>query len=415
MRLRRGFALAAGIAVALLLLAVLAAAILMQPQRLARLVLGGVGSGLGLEIGFEGQARYRLRGTPMLEVRDLVVHVPGDTRPMLRASRALVSLPWSTVRNRGGAPLLLHGVELDAPVLDLPQLQGWLATRPPGDGPLPTLSEGITVRDGRVLADGWEVRGLELRLPRFAPGTALAAQARGLLLAAAPSRLHFDLRLAATEAANGAGIGARGRVRLEHDGWQLPATVVASGPLRVDGGTWRVTPLRFGASGEYRGDGEPLPFALGAYGPLRLREGAWTLVPAAVALRGAGVVPSFDARGRAALGGALLLELAGTLGEWPREWPPLPAPLHASTSPIDASLHYAGASNLSASTTLRLRRDDAEAEASGRLADILGWMDAAPTGSPLPPLRARASAPRIEVPGGVLEGVEIAIEPGEGE
>ena len=93
----------------------------------------------------------------------------------------------------------------------------------------------------------------------------------------------------------------------------LPAVV-----LRADSGTWRVTPLRFGASGEYRGDGEPLPFTLGVHGPLRLREGTWTLVPATVALRGGhddvdgGIVPVLDARGRAALGRALLLENAAS-------------------------------------------------------------------------------------------------------
>ena len=44
----------------------------------------------------------------------------------------------------------------------------------------------------------------------------------------------------------------------------------------------------------------------------------------------------------------------------------------------------------------------------------LDWPDAAPEpGTPLPPLAARASAPRIEIAGAVLEGVEIGIEPGD--
>jgi len=92
-RRRRGLLLAAGIFAVLLLLAALAAGLLMQPQRLARLVLGSLGDGLGLEIRFEGDARYRLRGSPMLEVHGVEVRNPGDDAPILRASRALVALP----------------------------------------------------------------------------------------------------------------------------------------------------------------------------------------------------------------------------------------------------------------------------------------------------------------------------------
>src|SRR5690606_33300645 len=119
----------------------------------------------------------------------------------------------------------------------------------------------------------------------------------------------------------------------------------------------------------------------------------------------------FDARGRAALGRALLLELAGTMPEWPQAWPTLPQPLAASTSPFAVNLAYAGAPDLSAPVALGMARDSARADAEARLFEILGWMDASAAGSPLPPLRARATAPRIEIPGGVLEGVEITIEP----
>lgn len=411
MRPRRGRLLAAG-ALAALLLAALAATVLMQPERLARLVLGGIGDGLGLDIGFEGGARYRLRGTPLLEVRDVVVRRPGADAALLRAGRVLVSLPWSTVRGRG-RPLLLERIELDAPVLDLPALQAWLASRPPGDGSLPALSDGITVRDGRVLAEGWALHGLDLRLPRFAGDQPLAAEASGTLALPPSTRLWFDLALAATRPANGAGVGARGRLRLEGRDWQLPAFATASGPLRVDDGVLRIQPLRFGASAEYRGAGEPLPFVLGVHAPLRLRDGTWTLAPAAVALRGGGVVPQVDARGRAALGPALLLELDGTMPRWPAAWPALPAPLDADDGPTGIALRYAGRSDATSPLALGLARGEARAGASARLPRLLAWMDAAATGSPLPPLRGRASAPRIEVAGAVLEGVEIGFEPGD--
>src|SRR5690606_14017251 len=189
-------------------------------ERLARLVLGGVGDGLGLDISFEGEARYRLRGTPMLEVHAVAVRQPGEAEPLLSASRVLVALPWSSLRTRA-EPLALERIELDAPVLDLPRLQAWLALRPTGGGGLPSLSEGVTVRDGCVLADGWEVRDLQLRLPGFRAGAPLAAHARGSLFLASPARIHFDLQLAESRPANGTGIGVQGRVNVEHADWSL--------------------------------------------------------------------------------------------------------------------------------------------------------------------------------------------------
>lgn len=426
MRPRRGLALAAGSFAAVLLLAALAAAMLMQPERLARLVLGTVGDGLGLEIGFEGPARYRLRGTPLLEVRDLSVRVPGDGEPVLRAARALVSLPWSTVRDRP-APLVLERIELDAPTIDLPRLQAWLATRPPGPGALPTLSRGASVRDGRVIAPGWELRELELDLPRFAADRPLAAHARGQLALTPPLRIAFDLRLAATRPADGAGASARGRLRVEHAGWALPAFVTASGPLHSGDGSLRIAPLRFGASAEFQGEGRPIPFALGLHGPLRLRDGVWTLAPAGAALRGDGqssrpadddgddLVPAIDAQGRIAAGPALLIELEGAMRRWPQGWPALPPPLDDSGSAVDIALRYAGASDLSGPLVLRMARGEARAEGGGRIFEILDWLEAAAVDTPLPPLRATAHAPRIELPGAVLEGVEIDIEPDDGQ
>lgn len=412
MRLRRGLALAAGIAVVVLLLVALGAAMLMQPRQLAGIALGSVGDALGLDIDFKGEARYRLRGTPLLEVHDVVARAPGGGEPLLRAERVLVSLPWSTLRDRG-APLVLERIELDAPVLDLARLQAWLAARPAGSGRLPTLSNGIGVRDGRLLADGWALSALDLDLASFAEDRPVAAGARGTLELAAPLRADFDLQLAATRPASGGAASARGTVRIHGAGWQLPAIVAASGPLRVDGGVLRVAPLKLGMSAEYRGGGEPLRFTLGAHGPLRLRDGTWTLVPAAVALRGEEPMPDLDARGRFAFGDALLLELDGALPGWPSSWPDLPRPLADSTSPLAVSIVYAGARDVSGPVGLHLRRDDAHAAVGLRIAEVGAWVDAAATGSPLPPLHGRASAPRIEIAGAVLEGVEIELEPGD--
>ena len=86
----------------------------------------------------------------MLLLRDVVARQPGAAEPLLRARRIYLSLPWSTIRARGG-DLTVQRIELDAPQLDLAALQRWLATRPPSvETRLPTLTDGLRIIDGRV-------------------------------------------------------------------------------------------------------------------------------------------------------------------------------------------------------------------------------------------------------------------------
>lgn len=406
---RRVAAWLAGTLALLLLAAAIVLSLLAQPQRLSRLALDAVGGILGLEISASGEARYRLRGTPMLEVREVVARQPGAATPLLRAERVFLSLPWSTLRNRA-APLELERIELDAPRLDVAALKAWLATRPPGDGRIPTLRNGLQVNDGRIDGDGWHVEALGLSLDALRAGAPLAAKARGRLVLAPPTAVEFDLRIAAERVENGSGAAVTGRATLDNGSWRLPAYVTASGPLRYDAGTLRVQPLRFGASARYEGSDTTLPFTLGLHGPLRLRDGAWSLAPAEVVLHGEGVVPTLDARGRIALSRALLVDLSGRIAEWPQAWPPLPPPLDAPDTPLPFSVAYAGSATLGGPVAVQLARGDARAEAVLRIAEILAWSQSVADDSPLPPLRARATAPRIDVPGGVLEGVEVSIE-----
>src|SRR5690606_9980542 len=160
--MRRRTTLLLASAAALLLLLALALQLL-QPQRVAGFVLGVLGDTLGLEVAADGSAEYSLRGTPRLVVRNVVAREPGAATPLLRARRILVSVPWSTVRSRG-ARLDITRIEIDAPVLDLPALQHWLASRPTGDTRIPTLSDGLVVTGGRIDGDGWRLDGLALSL-----------------------------------------------------------------------------------------------------------------------------------------------------------------------------------------------------------------------------------------------------------
>lgn len=387
---------------------VIAGSYLLQPQRASRLLLDRVGNALGLRITASGQASYRFRGTPQLVLRGVVAQRPNDATAVLRAERVFIALPWSTIRARG-ATLIAQRVELDAPVLDLPALQRWLATRPPSETRIPTLTDGIRIVRGRIDNADWSIQGLSLALPSLAPGKPLRAHLEGQYQAPSTT-LPFDLHVALTKPANNAGMAVTGKSTLERDGWKLPAQVYLVGPLHLGDGVISVAPSKFGLSARYESGKSKLPFVLGAAGPLRLAKGVWVMEPASFILHGSGVIPDADAKGSLALGRRLVLRLQGTIAAWPKAWPALPPPLSASTSPMQFMLDYVGRMDFSEMASLALRRDDTTFDAHFKLPAVVEWVDSGTAGSPLPPLQGHLHTPRLEIAGASLEGVEVEFE-----
>ncbi len=395
------------VVVVLLVLAMLAG-YLLQPQRASAFLLDRVGTALGLRITASGPASYRLRGTPQLVLRGVVAQRPGDPHALLRADRVYVAVPWSTLRARG-ADLTAQRIELDAPVLDLPALQRWLATRPPSQTRIPTLTDGLRIVHGRVDNDGWRIDAINVELPSLAPGKPLRARLQGRYLDPT-TKLPFDLDVALTKPANNAGLAAIGKLALQSDGWTLPAQVYLAGSLHLGATEIGMSPARFGVSARYQSATSNLPFVLGAAGPLRFDEGVWALDPVALVLHGPDVIPDTKAKGALALGRRLVLRLQGDIASWPETWPALPSPLSASTSPMSFSLDYAGQVNFSGLASLALHRDATVFDTRFRLPAILDWLNAGMPGSPLPPLRGHLQTPRIDIAGATLEGVEIDFE-----
>src|SRR5688500_8726724 len=153
-----------------------------------------------------------------------------------------------------------------------------------------------------------------------------------------------------------------------------------------------------------------LPLVLGVHGPLHFDGATWTLAPVGVALRGEGVLPTLDARGAIASGRRLVIRLAGQLPGWKDAWPALPPPIGQSASPLPFRLGYVGKADASDITTLRLLRDDTRFDGRFRLSQVLAWMKAARAGSPIPPLDGTITAPRLEISGAQLDGVEVEID-----
>jgi hypothetical protein len=389
-----------------------------RPPQFASLVTGTLGRALGLEISVGGASEYRLRGAPLLVVHDVVVREPGATTPLLRADRIHVSVPWSTVRNRGQA-LDIRRIELDSPHLDLPALQHWLGTRPPSEERIPTLTDGLQVNNGTIANTGWSIDGIDATLPSLHPDRPARAHLRGRYVDA-PMTIPFALDVALSRPARQADLSARGDLTLDHGDWSMPSAIAVSGPLDLRRDAIRLTPARIGIATQYVSGEQRIPFALGLHGPLLFNEATWTLSPASVVLRdralapGAkqapSVVPSLRARGHLSMGQRLALDLGGTITQWPAGWPVLPPPIGQSTAPLPFGLAYAGSTDLADVTALNLRRDATRFAARLHVPQVLEWSRAASNGNPLPPLDGNLSAPRLEIAGAQLEGVEVEFE-----
>lgn len=406
-RRRRRLALGFGGLALLLLILALALRVALRPEHVTALLLARAGEALGLQIVAEGIGEYRLGAAPRLVVRGLLAREPGG-EAILRAGRIAIAVPWSTIRSRG-ALLEARRVEIDEAVLDLPALQAWLAKRPPGETRIPTLTEGLHIRRSRIDAGDWAIEGLSLALPHLSPERPVAGHLRGRYLGA-PLSIGFDLQAALSRPASRAGLGLAGGIAVSGGGWRVPARLRLSGPLRLADGVVEVAPMRVATVARYEAGDTRLPFALGVNAGLRFADGRLRLAPAFVAVRGEGAMPTLDAQGAMALGATLDLAMKGRLTDWNDAWPALPPPLGQSDSPLPFRIDYVGKRDGSDVARLRLRRDEARFDGRFRLPALLDWIAAKPGRSPLPPLDGRATAPRMEVSGASLEGVEIEID-----
>lgn len=396
---------------ALALLVALTLQWLLRPATFTTFVLDEVGNALGLEITASGIGEYRLRGQPQIVVREVIARQPGQATPLFSAKRVLLSLPWNTLQTRGQDLTITH-VELDAPMLDLQALTRWQATRPPSaEVRIPHLTDGLSINNGRLLGDGWSVRAINVSLPRLAERQALDARLSGRFEDAG-TRVPFDVALKMSAPTADASISAIGPLFIERDDWRIHGALNLRGRLDMAEGSSGLSPATVGYAGQWQGGEQVQHLRIGMRGPFKFSDGVASFGWQRLLLRGDGAdsaIPNLDARGAFALGQRLVLRIHGTLPQWPANWPSLPAPLQASTSPLPLRLDYLGPSDLSGSTTLHLQRDATSVDARLRLPVMLGWMDGDAGLSPLPPLEARVSSPLLEVGGVQLHGVELEL------
>ncbi|RYG14082.1 MAG: hypothetical protein EON92_03365 [Burkholderiales bacterium] len=402
---RRGIALL--VVAASLLSGLLFLRWLLDPAYLVPKVLAMAGNALGLEITASGTGDYRLRGTPQLTARNLVVREPGSAAILLRAARLQVSLPWSTLRFRG-AELSIHRVDLDAPSLDVAALQRWLAKRPPGPTRIPALTRGVGITGGRVAGEGWGIDKLDIDVPALAANAPLRAHVRGQARTGT-TRFPLDVHATLTSPASGAGLGVVGILAIENPDWKFPSDFQLSAKLRTKQGLRLQNAVLASRSRLSYGSNE-FPVVLGIATTLRIDGDAVHLAPLGLATIGAGAMPTLTSGGDFSADGALRFALTGELASWPNSWPALPLPAGSAASPLPFRISYQGPADLSGLVTLDIRYDRTEFEGRFRLPQVMDWIDAGATGSPVPPLRGTVRTPLLEVSGATLEGVEIDVD-----
>jgi hypothetical protein len=335
----------------------------LEPHRLADTVLERAGAALQLRITYEGTPEYAFRPEPRLVLPNLSVAASDGQVAFLRATRAEISLPWSTIT--GGEPVVTR-ITLDAPIVRLPLLKRWLAGRPPAPFKLPTLSRGLSVRAGIVEDASWILHGLSVELPRLKQGEAAKLDASATFVA---GKTAMPFQLSAIAATPGLASPLDLRLTLKPQG--APASIALLGRYE-----WADPKFMLAAD----------KFALVAKSP----------------------IPSLEGKGKLELAEQATLEFDAVLSRWPESWPSLPKSLASTTDKLPVQLRYRGKRDFSDPLTLTASRDATELGATLRFTEIRDWLATGPA-SPLPPLQGTLKTPALEFDGVTLEGVEVEI------
>ncbi|HMB56439.1 MAG TPA: hypothetical protein VKM35_04450 [Arenimonas sp.] len=344
----------------------------LEPHRLTTLVLAKAGDALQLDLRYSGEPDYALKPEPRLLIPNLEVRGRSDGEIFLSAKRAEISLPWDTIT--GGEPVITR-IELDTPVIDIPGLRRWLATRPPTPFKLPTLTRGVHLTDGSVHDANYSLSKLSLDLPRLKTGEAAEVTT--------------------------AGVFTQGKTSVDFKAFLTAATPGLASDFTLSG------------SGALLQSDKPLPFKLHADGHYLSDDNAFSIEAKSLALEATSPLPSLDGKAGFKLGERMDFRLDGVLAHWPEDWPALPQPIATHADKLPFVLSYSGASDLGDPLHLQLAQDATRLQASLQLAQMQGWL-ASSDGSPLPPLNATMQTPSLEFDGIKLEGVELEIRDSNG-
>jgi len=159
---------------------------LLEPQRLAALLLERASDASGLALATSGQAGVGLWPDLHVSLAGLSATAPAANAPMFTARRLDLVLPWSALLDREP---VLQRLRLVGPLLQRDALQRWLDSLPARAGAaasmrLPELTAGIAIEDGTVVGDvpdAWSLLHLSLDTSPLITGQAFEATMDGVL------------------------------------------------------------------------------------------------------------------------------------------------------------------------------------------------------------------------------------------
>jgi AsmA protein len=194
-RLRLILLMLGGFALAVVLAAVVAVYLLLQPERFTRMLQTQARTA-GLELNLASPASPTLFPRPALDLDGITLNAEGAGAPILLAAHGQLVLPWHTVL---GGPTVISQLQIESPRVDLDALQGWLAAlpaQPEGAPPnIPRIDTGVSISHGSV------VRGNEVLLGNVSleAGSLISGQPFPLGLSAVTAAgTPLQLRLSAT-------------------------------------------------------------------------------------------------------------------------------------------------------------------------------------------------------------------------
>jgi len=194
-RLRLILLMLGGFALAVVLAAVIAVYLLLQPERFTRMLQTQARTA-GLELNLASPASPTLFPRPALDLDGITLNAEGAGAPILLAAHGQLVLPWHTVL---GGPTVISQLQIESPRVDLDALQEWLAALPaqPEDAPpnIPRIDTGVSISHGSV------VRGNEVLLGNVSleAGSLISGQPFPLALSAVTAAgTPLQLRLSAT-------------------------------------------------------------------------------------------------------------------------------------------------------------------------------------------------------------------------
>jgi hypothetical protein len=199
-------ALAVLVAVAMLLLRWL-----LQPERLGAMLVERAARTTGLDIVVAQPARLGVWPGLQLELVGLEARVPG--RPaLLAAGRVDIALPLALL---WGGELEIGALALRSPRLDLIEWRHWrdaaVIVGPPAPPSLPDLAAALSISDGMLLGDGWQMANIDIDASALRDSQPFSAAGRATLLLtglALPARFQ----VAATPVETGQAIELRALV-----------------------------------------------------------------------------------------------------------------------------------------------------------------------------------------------------------